>query len=71
MMEQSFALYLLILLFLTFNVTRLFGVVLIALYVYRYPLVAMMVAMTAVLVGYWLMKWRSKQQRPRGRRALR
>lgn len=73
-MQESFALFVLILVFFAFNTTRLFGIVMIAYFVYRYPLAALMVSITAALVAHFGMKLaRSKQQTKgdRPRRALR
>jgi len=70
-MQESFALFVLILVFFAFNTTRLFGIVMIAYFVYRYPLAALMVGITAALVAHLGMKWTRSKQLPKSRRALR
>ena len=70
-MQESFALFVLILAFLAFNTTRLFGIVMIAYFVHQYPLAALMVGITVALVVHWGMWWIRSKQLPKGRRALR
>ena len=70
-MQESFALFVLILVFFAFNTTRLFGIVMIAYFVYQYPLAALMVGITVAMVVHWGMKWTRSKQLPKGRRALR
>ena len=70
-MSEAFTLYLIALASLAFGATRIMGLALGALFVYRYPLAAMMVGIT-VLVGLHLfLNWRKKHESQIGRRPLR
>lgn len=61
-LKEAFMAFVLALALMGFKTTRLWGVLLGALFVYRFPLAALMIAITILVLLHLFFEWRSKHE---------